>query len=181
NRFLYRKGEGIFPVALPNRATDAPDEKQKSKDKADQLRTGRPTVYVREPRHAVCADLTEMNAFLALLDIDRYFAVTRGKGAAASRLQELIAFPNEGDVDEFKQAAQELNRLLPVTDDRFKEYRDGLERHQWEVRRALVFGKKAWELGDALDALLEDRGDPKESEKPDMSALRRKSEVKELS
>src|SRR5262249_21107811 len=87
NRFLYRKGEGIFPVALPNRATDARDEKQKSKDKADQLRTGRPTVYVREPRHAVCADLTEMNAFLALLDIDRYFAVTRGKGAAASRLQ----------------------------------------------------------------------------------------------
>lgn len=180
NRLLYRKGDGLFPVALPNRPTEAPEEKQKDKEKADQLRAGRPTVYVRDPRHPVCADLVEARDFLAFLSIERYYPMMRGKGAAADRVQALIAFPNESDLDDFKSVAQKLNRALPVAEERFKDFRAGLERHQWAVRRALIFGKKAWELGDALDALLEDRGDPKDSDKPDMTAFWRMAELKEL-
>src|SRR5205807_8665 len=54
NRRLYRKGEGLFPVQLANRPTDAPDAKQKAKETAETIR---PTIYLRDPHHPVCADL----------------------------------------------------------------------------------------------------------------------------
>jgi hypothetical protein len=177
NRLLYRKGEGIFPVQLASQPTEAP----KGKDKAEAARSSSPGVFVRDPGHPLCADLEDASGFFAFLDLGRHFPVVRGKGNRdAGRVQELIALPNEADATEFKEETQKLNRAIPVTEEKYKDFRPGLERHQWAVRRALVFGKKAWELGDALNALLEDRGNPKEADRPDLTEFWRKPEVKEL-
>jgi hypothetical protein len=176
NRLLYRKGEGLFPVQLANQPTDPPDEKQKAKDKGD-----RPTLYLRAPQHSVCADLPEARAFFQFLDIDRYYPLARSKrDQAAGRVQEIISLPNDGELDSFKEETQKLNRAIPSAEESYKEFRPGLQRHQWAIRQALIFGKKAWELGDALNGLLEDRGNPDDAEKPDLTAFWQKSELKEL-
>jgi hypothetical protein len=181
NRQLHRKGEGIFPVQLANRPTDAPDEKQKAKEKGERPKASSATIILRNSGHPVCADLHEVAAFLSFVEIERYYPVARSKrDKAAGPLEELITLPNEGELDAFKEGAQKLNRAIPVADDQYKDFRPGLERHQWAIRQTLIFGKKAHELGDALDNLLEDRGDPKDAEKPDLTALWRKPELKEL-
>jgi hypothetical protein len=174
NRLLYRKGEGIFPVQLAGGPTDPTDEKTKAKEKA-----GKPGAMLRDPRHPVCTDIADLTEFFKSLDISRRFPVIRAK-RDAGRLRELLALPNEGDVADFKDEAQRLNRALPVAEEQYKDFRPGLEQHQWAVRQTLIFGKKAWELGDALDGLLEDRGDPKDSDKPDLTAFWSKAELKEL-
>jgi len=177
NRHLYRKGEGIFPVQLASQPTDPP----KGKEKAEASQPTGPGLMVRDPGHSACADLADASEFFKFLEIGRRFSIVRGKrDQAAGRVQELLALPNEADATDFKEETQKLNRAIPVADERYKDYRAGLERHQWAVRRALVFGKKAWELGDALDGMLEDRGDPKEADKPDLTAFWRKPEVQEL-
>lgn len=181
NRQLYRKGEGIFPVQLASKPTDPPDEKQKGKEKTERPKATSATLVLRHARHPLCADLNEVAAFLSFVEIERYFPINRGKrDKAAGHLEELIALPNEGELDAFKEEAQKLNRAIPVAEDAYKDFRAGLERHQWEIRQSLIFGKKARELGDALNDLLEDRGDPKDAEKPDMTALWSKPELKEL-
>jgi len=177
NRLLYRKGEGIFPVQLASQSAEPP----KGKEKAEAARPSGPGLYVRVPNHPLCADLVDASEFFKFLDIGRHFPIVRTKrDQAAGRVQELIALPNEADASDFKEEAQKLNRAIPVADERYKEFRTGLERHQWALRRALVFGKKAWELGDALDALLEDRGDPKDAERADLTKFWSKPDVKEL-
>jgi hypothetical protein len=181
NRQLFRKGDGIFPVQLASKPTDPPDEKQKGKEKSERPKATPATIVLRNPRHAVCADLNEVAAFLSFVEIERYYPVVRSKRErTASQLEELIAFPNEGELEAFKDETQKLNRAIPVSEEAYKDFRAGLERHQWEIRQSLIFGKKARDLGDALDNLLEDRGDPKDAEKPDMTALWRKPELKEL-
>jgi hypothetical protein len=180
NRALYRKGEGLFPVALANQPTAAPEEKTKNKEKSNQVQAGRPAVYLRESQHPICADLSEARAFFTLLDVDRHYPLMRVKTGQAGRVQEVVALPNDADLEDFKPEAQKLNRAIPVSDDRYKDFRSGLEHHQWAVRRVLVFGKKACELGDALDAFLEERGDPKDSDRPDLSPFWKQPEVKEL-
>src|SRR5262249_6232750 len=149
--------------------------------KAEQPPVGRTAAYVRDRGHPVCADLADATEFFKFLEVGRHYSVVRPKqGKAADPIQELIALPNDDDITNFKEEAQKLNRALPVSDEQYKEFRPGLERHQWAVRQALIFGKKAWELGDALDGLLEDRGDPKDAEKPDLTGFWRKPELKEL-
>jgi hypothetical protein len=181
NRHLYKKGEGLFPLQLAGQATEAPNEEAKKKERAAQPKTGRPAVCLRDPRHPLSADLGEMAEFFKSLKIDRRFPIIRSKrDKTAGQLEELLALPNDADVADFKDEAQKLNRLVPTTDERYKEFRPGLEQHQWALRQTLVFGKRAWELGDALDALLEDRGNPKDADKPDLTAFWAKSELKEL-
>jgi hypothetical protein len=177
NRRLYRKGEGLFPVELANRPTDPPDEKQKNKEKSD---VDRPTIYLRDPRHPVCTDLADGRDLFILLALRRHYPIVRPKAGLPASVHELIALPNTGDLEEFKQEAQQLNRLIPASGDQHKDFQAGLERYQWAVRQVLVFGKKACELGDALDAMLEDRGDPKDPEKPDLTEFWNKKEVKDL-
>ena len=180
NRQLYRKAGGLFPVELASRPTAAFEEKPKGKAKAEPP-PGRTAAYVRDRGHPLCADLADATEFFKFLDISRYYPVVRAKrDQVGGGVQELIALPNDDDITNFKEEAQKLNRALPVSDEKYKEFRPGLERHQWAVRQALIFGKRAWELGDALDGLLEDRGDPKDAEKPDLTQFWPKPELKEL-
>jgi hypothetical protein len=181
NRLLYRKGEGIFPVQLAGQPTEPPSEETKKKEKASQPKSGRPSAFLRDPRHPLGADLADMAEFFKSLEVDRHFPIVRSKrDQSATRVQEVIALPNESDVTDYKDEAQKLNRLVPTSEEQYKEFRPGLEWHQWAVRQTLVFGKKAWELGEALDALLEDRGDPKDADKPDLTAFWGKAELKDL-
>jgi hypothetical protein len=181
NRQLYRKGEGVFPVQLASRPTDSPDEKQKAKEKTERPKATPASIVLRNTRHPVCADLNDVAAFLSFVEIERYYPIIHGKrDKAAGQLEELLALPNEGELDAFKEEAQKLNRAIPAADEAYKDFRAGLERHQWAIRQSLIFGKQARDLGDALEKLLEDRGDPKDADKPDLTALWRKPELKDL-
>lgn len=177
NRLLYRDGDGIFPAPLAGRPTEPPGEKEKAARQAGD----RPGAYVRTPDHAACTELAKAQAFLRFLSIDRHYPVARAKWRPApGRVQELLALPNRGPLEDYKARAQQVYRELPLADERFKDYEAGLKRHQWEVRRAIVLGKEPAELADALDGLLDDKGDPDDPDRPDLTAFWKRADVKDL-
>jgi hypothetical protein len=178
NRLLYKKGEGIFPVMLAEKPTEAPAEKKKPGSSLSP----HPAVYLRNAGHEICSGLNELRFLFGedVFQVDRHYPIARPKSGYSERVRELIAFPNEDEVEPFKDEGRKLMRLLPVEDDAYKEYRASLTRHNKAVRTVLFFGKKAWELGDALDELLADKGDPEDAERPDLTGLWQKADIKEL-
>jgi hypothetical protein len=178
NRLLYKKGDGIFPVMLAEKPTDPPEERKKPGSSVSP----HPTVYVRNTGHDISAGLNELRFLFSedVFFVDRHYPITRPKAGYSERVQELIAFPNDEKVEPFKDEGRKLMRLLPIEADAYKEYRSSLTRHNKAIRTALFFGRKAWELGDALDDMLGDKGDPEDAERPDLTGLWQKSEMKEL-
>jgi len=177
NRFLHRGGKGLFPALLADQPTKEPTDKEKKAHRADLL----PKIYVRDRTHPVCADLYDVRAFFSILSIDRYHPVVRSRWKPVpGQAEELISLPNQGAIADYKTEAQKLYPQLPVKDERYKDYEPGLKRHQWEIRKAIFAGKDLRELADALDDLLEDRGDPDDNKKPDMTAFWARPEVQEL-
>lgn len=180
NRRLYRKGEGLFPVMLADKPTEPPKEKKELE--LGKTLSSHPTLYIRNPGHEVCSDIGEARILFSesVLFIDRHYPITRPKDGYPAHVQELIAFPNDEGLDAFREEARKLSRSLPVEDDKYKVYRPALVEHQRDIRMRIVFGKRAWELGDALDAFLEDKGDPEDADRPDLTEFWKKPEVKAL-
>ncbi|HZT78727.1 MAG TPA: hypothetical protein VFA26_00775, partial [Gemmataceae bacterium] len=96
------------------------------------------------------------------------------------QVEEWVSLANRGGMDDCKDEATRLYRRLPAKDPKYKDYQAGLERHQWAIRRAIVLGKQARDLEEALSALLEDRGDPDAPDRPDMVEFWSKPELKAL-
>jgi hypothetical protein len=177
NRFLHRGGKGLFPAKLADQPTKAPTDKEK----LERMVSGQPMVHIRARTHPVCADLYETRILFSVLSIDRYFPVIRDKSKPLSGgVEELLCMPARGALADFKAEAQKLYPQLPVKDERYRDFEPGLKRHQWNIRKAIFAGKELHELADALDNLLEDRGDPDNDDKPDMTAFWARPEVREL-
>jgi hypothetical protein len=177
NQRLWRDGKGLFPAPLNTQATEAPTEKEKQA----RLAEAQPQLHVRARKHPVCADLDEVRAFFAILSVDRHYPVVRSKWKPVpGQVEELLSLPAQGELADFKAEAQKLYPKLPVKEERYQDYEPGLKRHQWDIRKAVFAGKKLHELADALDGLLEDRGDPDRDDRPDMTEFWARPEMRDL-
>lgn len=166
NQRLYNAGKGLFPVPLELRPTDPlpPEEKDaRKKAYAQQL-------FIRSSSHPVVADLYPMQLIFAGLSLDRYHPAqprSRWQNKSAG-VEELATLPNRNDMDVYKAEAQRLLRKLPRDDERYARYKPALDRHFRDVQGGLESGK-LYRLGETLQAMLLDRGDVKDPQRPDLT------------
>jgi hypothetical protein len=172
NRLLYDGGKGIFPAPLSLQPTE---DKVEELERVQRLLNREPNLFVRTPTHPLFTSVYEedtehkTDAFFMFLNFDRYYSVPgTARWKEPGQVEELFTLPNRRSLDAYKQQAFKLVQEIPVEDERFKEYRAGLEYHQ----RALIAGltrnyTQLFELSNAIYALLHDQGKQADPEKPE--------------
>src|SRR5262249_46929107 len=112
----------------------------------------------------------------------RYFPVLRAKWTPEpGRVEELITLPNQRSVGEYAGEAQEvLDRLAALSKQQaYAKYAPGLELHHRAIRDTLT-GKPLYELSNALEALLQDRGDANDPKRPNLVEMWEQPDLKSL-
>jgi hypothetical protein len=173
NQQLYKEGKGLFPVPLPERPTEPLTEAEQNLRRYD----GQPKLYVRNETHPMFHEMFKevdnkraRTGVLTLLTIKQYFPVSRRQWNRTRNMEELITLPNRRLLDDYKQEAQELLKALPSRNDTYAAYRPGLVRHEDAIRNGLAPGgySQLYELEQAIGALLNDRGVPKDPKRPNL-------------
>jgi hypothetical protein len=167
NKSLYANGAGIFPAPLADRANPPISEPEFSPDLFDN----QPKLYVLQENHPIFAEVWQPNirSVFNFLPIRRYYPVPRQRwNPEPGRVQELAALPNQKSMREYAagagQIAQELDQ--PINDPQAEKYKSALEAHQKEIRNTLLGDKPLFELGNALQSLLKDSGEPRDANQP---------------
>jgi hypothetical protein len=134
-----------------------------------------PKAFVRSDSHPILTRLfredrnREVNTYLKFLYVERYVPVPRARwNPEPGRVEELLTLPNYRSIDDYKEPAQKLVGRLPVDDPKAEKFRDRLREHQRRVKEVLAANRPLYALADALDALLNDSGDPA---KPEVTGL----------
>lgn len=164
NKELYRDGKGIFPVLLADRP---------SPEMKPDLSDGQLKLFVRNEAHPIFAEMWQpkLRGFFLFLPIKRYFPVPRHNWKPeAGRVEELATLPNRRSVRDYAEDAEEIVTRLSAAaqDPKCEKYRHGLESHRLAIRNTLVGDKQLFELANALDALLRDRGEPENALRPNL-------------
>ncbi len=168
NEALYKNGQGLFPVPLAARPTD----KLETDEKVKRLFENQYQVYLRDPDHPIFREAAQAKyreVFKFLL-IDQYWpALPRFQwNADPNKVKELVTLPNRKSLEDYRFRAAELNNQVPVGDEKHEKYRPALEVHRRAVRDSLA-GDALFTLGNALERLLNDRGNPADLTKfPDL-------------
>src|SRR5262249_40799026 len=126
-------------------------------------------IFIRKPDHPTMRGLDSVRETLRYLLIDQYFpTLPRFQWADKPEEIELATLPSRKQLKDFEGRAQELYNKFPLEDpaarDKYAKYVPALERHRDDIRRALAGGKYLYELANALDAVLSDRGDPEKKD-----------------
>src|SRR5438876_2117739 len=184
NKYLYKDGKGLFPAPLADRATQGLTEPEKIERMFDdQFKLFfRSEAYAKPEEMPIFGEVAQPGIRTAFkyLVIDRYFPVPRLKwNPEPGKVDEFVTLPNYRPLDEYKDSAQRLLDRLPIEDQKYEKYRPGLEEHKRNVRNALA-GKYLWELANALNLLLTDRGDAKDPKKPNLVEFWEQPELKNL-
>jgi hypothetical protein len=170
NDVLYNKGKGLFPAPLADRPSYqklAEEEEFKKLYLEEQQK-----LFVRS-KHPIFADIFSYQGVFRYLILEGYWpTLPRTKWASApGTVEELVTLPNEKPLDNFKAAGNQLNqKLQAINEAKFDKWKPGLERHYRAIRDALG-GSQLYELALALQALLNDAGDEKNPERPNMKAF----------
>ncbi len=172
NQQLYADGKGVFPVPL-QRPTDPLTTEQKTARIFDEAMP--PKLFARGDSHPILARMYrddknhEANTYLKFLLIDRYFPVNRARwNPAPGTAAELLTLPNYRPMDDYKEEAQRLLKLLPLEDAKYAAYSKLLKEHERKIKEVLANGKQLYQLANAIEALLTDTADPKDPQKPDL-------------
>ncbi|HUR52798.1 MAG TPA: BatA domain-containing protein [Gemmataceae bacterium] len=147
NRFLYKDGNGVMPVPLPDQPTPPPTEEQKFKrflvlsnrvllrDAGNRTHPALTGLYTNE-RGAAVKD-TEVEKFFRFLDIDQYWPIRRlGKWRDDKLVQELYCMPNEQAVGDFQGAVDRQTNALRTAagEPKFEKYRKYLDPLREKIR-----------------------------------------------
>ncbi|HLJ93667.1 MAG TPA: BatA domain-containing protein [Gemmataceae bacterium] len=164
NKDLYRDGKGIFPVLLADRP---------SGELEPDLFDGQLKLFVRNETHPIFSEVWQpkFRGVFQFLPIRRYYPVPRHRWQPEpGRVEELATLPNRQSIRDFTENAQEILSGLDALaqDPNCDKYRHGLENHRRAIQNTLVGDKPLYELANALDALLHDRGEPDNSLRPNL-------------
>jgi hypothetical protein len=163
NKDLYRDGKGIFPVPL----ADRPSAEIQPDLSGSQLQ-----IIVRNEANPIFADVWQpkLRTIFNFLPIKRYYPAPRRNWPETSRVEELVTLPNRRAIRDYVDQAQEIlsSLNLAIQDPNAEKYRHGLENHQRAIRAILVGDRQLYELANALDAVLRDRGEPDNSLRPNL-------------
>jgi hypothetical protein len=178
---LYAKGTGIFPAPLAEKPFPALSDPDLEPDLFDQ----QPKIYVRIEDHPIFAEVWQprFRGIFNFLPIRRYYPVPRRLWEKTpGKVEELVTLPNHRPLRDYQGAAQEILAALEVAanDPKADKYRPGLQRHQAAIRATLLGDKPLYELANALEALLKDRGEPNDPNKPSMVEFWNQSEYQKL-
>jgi hypothetical protein len=169
NDVLYKNGKGLFPVPLGDRPTDKlePDKKM------ERLFENQNQIFIRDKDHQVFQEVAQpqyLGIFKFLL-IDQYWP-TRPRfewNIDPNRVKELVTLPNRNSMESYRGRAVTLIGQIPVDDEKYAKYKPALEEYRRRLRDA-ASGEVLFPLGSALEAMLNDRGDPANLQKrPDLT------------
>jgi hypothetical protein len=164
NKELYRDGKGIFPVPLADRPSP-----ELPLDLTDlQLK-----IFVRNEANPIFFDVWQpkLRTFFDFLPIRRYYPVPRRNWhPEPGRVEELVTLPNRSSIRDYTDAAGEIVTALSTASQgpKCEKYRRGLENHRRAIQATLVGDQPLYALANALDALLHDRGEPDNSQRPNL-------------
>jgi hypothetical protein len=161
---LYNGGKGIFPAPL----ADKPYPALSDPELETNLLDGQLKLFVRADDDPIFADVWQprMRAVFNFLPIKRYYPVPRRLwNFEPGRVQEMATLPNQRSIRDYAGEAQAIVDALngPINDPQYEKYRPALVRHQRAIHDTLIGERQLYELANALDSLLKDRGDGKES------------------
>lgn len=169
NKLLYNNGKGLFPVPLAAR----PTERLETEEKIKRLFENQHQIYIRDPDHPIFRESAQpkYREVYKFLLIDQYWpTLPRFQwNIDPNRVKELVTLPNRGALEDFRGRAAELLRQINTAGEKYEKYRNSLESHRKTVRDSLT-GDALFGLGNALDRLLNDRGNPADLVKfPDLT------------
>jgi hypothetical protein len=177
---LYAKGKGIFPAPLRDRP-----QPPLSDDEIQPEFNGQLKLFVLDEKHPVFAEVWSppYRPFFYFLPIRRYYPVLRRDWKPIpGEVDELAVLPNERSMRDYAGEAAEIADLLtrPRTDEKYAKYAPGLKRHQQAIRDLLLGDKPLYELANALEAMLKDKGEAENPDKPNLVEFWNKSEYQSL-
>src|SRR5262249_54726341 len=140
NQTLYRDGQGLFPVQLPDKPTDIPTPDQFIKRQEQRANELTKWVLTRDPAaktHPALAGLytnerglaikdNEIEKFFPFIRIDRYWPVARlGEWTRDPSVRELYCMANERPIASYQKPATDLVRKIEkeVGKPKFQRYR----------------------------------------------------------
>jgi hypothetical protein len=164
NKELYRDGKGIFPVPLADRP---------SPEIVPNLFVGQLQMFVRNEAHPIFAEVWQprLRSVFNFLPIKRYYPVPRRNWRLEpGRVEELATLPNQRSIQDYADGAQEILASLnaAIQDPKCEKYRPGLVHHQRAIQSTLLGDNPLYELANALDAMLRDRGEPDNPQRPNL-------------
>jgi hypothetical protein len=179
NDKLYAGGKGLFPAPLADRTFPPLSDPELQPDLFD----GQPKIFLRSESHPITAKVYKYrDRFFKYLPIRRYFPVLKSKWAPEpGRVEELITLPNQRAVGEYAGEAQEiLDQLSALSrQEGYAKYAPGLQLHSRAIRDTLT-GKQLYELSNALEAFLQDRGDASDPKRPNLVEMWEQPDLKSL-
>jgi hypothetical protein len=169
NEKLYAKGDGLFPVPLDEKHPERIDPDTKFK----RLFEDQYQIFFRDDTHAIFKEVADpkVKEVFKFLSIEEYWpAQNRLQWTAdPTKVHELVTLPNRGLAENYRDSINDIRSRLTTLaqDDKFEKYRPALERYQKKIADAVGEGT-LYPLAGALDQLLNDRGDPRNPQLPDL-------------
>jgi hypothetical protein len=187
NDTLFKKYEGMFPLPIGSSPFYAVDPRLSDEEKEERRRDRRhndqqPKLLFPRPDHPLVATLAPYGSALRYLGIDVYHrALERYRWeqatASAGKPEEIVLLPNNHDISEYKERGQELARLaleqtteIAKSEENYQKFVPAVERCKREITLALGT-PYLFNVVQALDRLLKDRGPDNDPNRPDMAAL----------
>jgi hypothetical protein len=184
---LYKNGKGIFPAPLAKSFYPLERLLEPEVTEMEQVLL-RDDLFPDNDKYPIFGAIfrqKEMRFVLRDLPIKRYFDVPRSDWKPEpGKVHELLTLPNETAAKTYAKEVLTLidEKLRPVMNAaEFKSVRVGLDRH---ARRLMEIVRPASErkspyIAQAIDAMLQDRGKPKErDEYPDLTEFWRNADPK---
>lgn len=175
NDKLYRKGEGLFPVPLDKAiGVDVPEDQRRMErirrtftfnkkllvpgDK--QSHPAMEKLYKDNRGQTVKED--EYEKFFMFVVIDRYLKVNQQQlrtGLGGS--ETLVYLQNTAPMDNYAPRVNALSDKIQslAETSKWEKYKDSLLAYRTELRKIAGSTAELWQLGEALKAMLEDKGD----------------------
>ncbi|MSR30808.1 MAG: hypothetical protein EXR99_04805 [Gemmataceae bacterium] len=179
---LFEKEAGLFPLLLADRPTDALSEAQRAdmKQKDEQ-----PKILFPDPNHSAIVGLSKNLGAMRYLLIDRYFQARprftwdpTGKEAEEIVLLANRKWNDDKQRESYKERAREFLAKLPYDEPLKEKFQKALRRHERAVKESLAADSQ-YRAGLALEALLNDPGDPANKE-PSLKELWALAEMRTL-
>ncbi len=166
NKTMWAGGKGVFPVPLADKFRPGSTEPELEPNLFDsQLK-----LFVRNETNPIFADVWDphVRSIFNFLPIKRYFPVNRRIwNPEPGQVEEVATLPNEHSIRDYAAQAQEIVDAIDqaLNDPANSKYRATLEAHKKTIHDTLFGDKPLYELANALEACLKDKGDPSDAAK----------------
>ena len=180
NELLYRDGEGLFPVPLPDQPSEELsaeellvrkfrilEKKFVLRDPAVRTHPALNALYTDERGNLSLKDAEQFEKYFGFVAVRQHWPVQRlGKWRDDPNVTELYALPNDQAMASYEAEVRRIADELPVDDPEFSRAKAVFTEFRDQLRRTALSSDPLSSLADQLDRLLADNrneGDPSEA------------------